>query len=101
MLCSGDTTACCTDARGEPAALRDSCQGDVVTQLLQGLDSPLPLAVLLSRLEVIVALLVVARSLREQMIDDHQDFVCDGHRRLLPAQAHFQPSECPAKVALT
>jgi hypothetical protein len=80
------------------AELRDPLYSSMVAELLEGLDGPLPLALLLSRQQTIIALLVIEGPLSEQMIDDHQDCVHRRHRCLLPTQTHFEPSKRPAQV---
>jgi hypothetical protein len=68
--------------------LRDPFSRDVVAQLLEGLDGPLPLAFLLSGLQAIVPPLVIEGPLSKEMLDDHQNFMRDGHCRFLPTQAY-------------
>jgi hypothetical protein len=83
---------------GAHAERRDPLSSSMGAERLEGLDGPLPLALLLSRQQTIIALLVIEGPLSEPMIDDHQDCVHRRHRCLLPTQPPCEPSKRPAQV---
>lgn len=78
--------------------LRHVLQGHLIPEAFKGLHRPLLLLVLLSRLEVLVPCLLIERPLSEEVIDDHQNFMGDGHGGFLAPQAPFETPERPAQI---
>jgi hypothetical protein len=76
--------------RCSPWPLGYTSQSDVVAEALQGLNGAFLLAFLLSVLQAIVPRLLIARPLAEEVVDHHQNFLRDGHRRFLAPEAPFK-----------
>jgi hypothetical protein len=73
--------------------LRGTLNRDRIAQAFEGFESPLPLACLLFWVPLIVPRLLITGPRGKEMVDDHENFVGDGQRRLLLAQTHFETSK--------